>query len=53
MGRLERQRDQINEALTRTDDYVEMTRLGGELATVQSQLNEAEENWLTLAEASE
>jgi len=53
MARLERQRDQINEALTRTDDYVEMTRLGGELATVQSQLNEAEENWLTLAEASE
>ncbi len=33
-----------------TTDHVEMGRLGGELRTVQQELDEAEERWLALAE---
>jgi ATP-binding cassette subfamily F protein uup len=49
MLRLERQRDQVRDALTVTVDYVELTRLGNELHTVQAALDVAEETWLALA----
>jgi ATP-binding cassette subfamily F protein uup len=53
MVRLQRQRDRITQALTGAVDHVEMTRLGGELAEAQAALDEAEEQWLALAEAAE
>jgi len=49
MLRLERQRDQVRDALTATVDYVELTRLGNELHAVQAVLDAAEEAWLALA----
>ena len=48
MARLERQRDQVRDALTATVDYVELTRLGNELHDVQAALDAAEEAWLAL-----
>jgi ATP-binding cassette subfamily F protein uup len=51
--RLARQRDKIMEALTVTDDYVELTRLGSELADAQAALEKAEDGWLALAEEAE
>jgi ABC transport system ATP-binding/permease protein len=53
MVRLQRQRDRIAEALTAAVDHVEMTRLGGQLADAQAALDEAEEQWLALAEEAE
>jgi hypothetical protein len=49
MARLQRQRDRVEEALTVAVDHQDMTRLGRELAEVQSALDEAEEAWLALA----
>jgi ATP-binding cassette subfamily F protein uup len=51
--RLQRQRDKITDALTGTQDHVEMNRLGAELTAAQGALNEAEERWLALAEEAE
>ena len=53
VARLTRERDQIIESLTATNDHREMTRLGGELAGAQAALDEAEETWLALAEEAE
>jgi ATP-binding cassette subfamily F protein uup len=53
MVRLQRQRDRITQALTGAVDHMAMTRLGGELAEAQAALDEAEEQWLALAEAAE
>jgi ABC transport system ATP-binding/permease protein len=53
MARLQRQRDKITESLTGASDHREMTRLGDELAAAQSALEQAEERWLELAEATE
>jgi ATP-binding cassette subfamily F protein uup len=53
LARLERRQEEISEALIGTVDYVELRRIGEELATVQAELREAEEVWLTLAEAGE
>jgi ATP-binding cassette subfamily F protein uup len=53
MVRRQRQRDRITEAMTGAVDHREMTRLGSELTVAQSDLHEAEERWLTLAEQSE
>jgi hypothetical protein len=53
MARFQRQRDKITEALTATVDHREMVQLGDELAAAQAALDEAEEIWLSLAEASE
>jgi len=39
--------------LTGTQDHVQLTQLGRELAAAQADLNQAEELWLTLAEAAE
>jgi ATP-binding cassette subfamily F protein uup len=50
MARLVRQRDKLHDALVASTDHVEMGRLGAELRTVQDELDEAEERWLTLAE---
>jgi ATP-binding cassette subfamily F protein uup len=49
MARLQRQRERVEEALTVSVDHQDMTRLGSELAGVQSALDEAEETWLALA----
>jgi ABC transport system ATP-binding/permease protein len=53
MARLQRQRAKITEALTSTVDHQELNRLGGELAANQSELDQAEEQWLALAEEAE
>jgi ATP-binding cassette subfamily F protein uup len=53
MARAQRQRDRITETLTATTDHREITRLGGELATAQAALDQAEEHWLALAEGLE
>ncbi len=53
MTRLERQREKLTESLTATSDYQELARLGAQLALVRSELNEAEETWLALAEEAE
>jgi ATP-binding cassette subfamily F protein uup len=53
MGRLQRRREKITEALAGTVDHRELSKLGGELAAVQSELDEAEERWLALAEEAE
>jgi ATP-binding cassette subfamily F protein uup len=53
MVRLQRQRDRITETLTGATDHVTMTQLGGELADAQVALDEAEEQWLALAEEAE
>ena len=47
---LARRRDTLHEALVATADHVELNRLGGELRTVQDELEVAEEQWLALAE---
>jgi ABC transport system ATP-binding/permease protein len=53
MVRLQRHRDRVTEALTATTDHEEMTRLGRELVAAQGALDEAEEQWLSLAEEAE
>jgi ATP-binding cassette subfamily F protein uup len=53
VGRLQRQRDRLVEAVTSTEDHMEMAQLGRELVTVQTELDEAEETWLALAEEAE
>jgi len=50
MARLGQRRASLHEALLATSDHLELARLGGELGAVQSQLSEAEEQWLELAE---
>ena len=50
MSRLERRRNTLTTKLLDSDDHLEQSRLGAELDEVQSALNAAEENWLTLAE---
>jgi predicted nucleic acid-binding Zn-ribbon protein len=51
--RLQRRRDRVTEALTATTDHQEMSRLGRELGAAQGALDEAEEQWLALAEEAE
>jgi ATP-binding cassette subfamily F protein uup len=51
--RLERQREKLLAQLTVTAGHTELTRLGGDLAAVQDELRQAEDTWLTLAEAAE
>jgi ATP-binding cassette subfamily F protein uup len=53
LTRLERKRVEILEQLSVTVEHTELTRLGGDLAEVQSELRQAEDRWLTLAEAAE
>jgi ATP-binding cassette subfamily F protein uup len=53
LGRRQRRRDQLSEALGSAADHVEMARLGSELAEAQADLDAAEEHWLELAEAAE
>lgn len=53
MVRLAQRRESLHEALVVSRDHVAMTQLGNELVDVQSQLAEAEEHWLALAEALE
>ena len=51
--RLGRRRDKLHEALVATADHVELTRLGAQLAGVQTELDATEERWLRLAEEAE
>ena len=53
MARLQRRLDAITRSLTEARDHREMTRLGMDLAEVRRALDDAEERWLTLAEAAE
>jgi len=53
MTRLQQKRDTITDALTATQDHVELHRLGAELVAAQAALDEAEEIWLALAEEAE
>jgi ATP-binding cassette subfamily F protein uup len=53
MARLQRRRDKITEMLTGVQGHVQLTELGVELAAAQADLDQAEELWLTLAEAAE
>jgi ATP-binding cassette subfamily F protein uup len=53
LTRLERQREKLLAQLTVTVEHTELTRLGGDLAAVQDELDQAEETWLALAEAAE
>ena len=53
VARLNRQRDKLHDVLVATTDHVELTRLGDELRAVQAALEEAEEQWLSLAEQAE
>ncbi|HEX3796303.1 MAG TPA: ABC-F family ATP-binding cassette domain-containing protein [Acidimicrobiales bacterium] len=51
--RLQRQRDKAMEEAARATDYVEMNRLGAVLASLKDELDQAEEQWLELAEEAE
>jgi ATP-binding cassette subfamily F protein uup len=54
LARLQRRRDQLNEALVApAADHLALARLGDELTEVQLALQEAEERWLLLAEEAE
>jgi ATP-binding cassette subfamily F protein uup len=53
MARLQRQRDRITESLVGVVDHVELTRLGRELDQAQAALDQAEDEWLSLAEEAE
>jgi ATP-binding cassette subfamily F protein uup len=53
LTRLTRRRDEIIESLTVAVDYVEMTRLGDELAAIQVELEKVEDAWLALAEEAD
>ena len=53
MARLTRQRDNLHDVLVATTDHVELTRLGAELRAVQGELDQAEEQWLALAEEAD
>jgi ATP-binding cassette subfamily F protein uup len=53
MVRLQRRREKITGELAAATDHRELTRMGAELAAVQSELEEAEERWLALAEEAE
>jgi ATP-binding cassette subfamily F protein uup len=50
MSRLERRRNTLTAKILASDDHVEQTRLGNELADVQKALGVAEEYWLTLVD---
>jgi ATP-binding cassette subfamily F protein uup len=47
--RLTKERNRINAAFAQQSDHEALARLGTELAACQSQLDEAEERWLTLS----
>ena len=53
VARLHRQQERLTEALAGAAGHAEMARVGSELADVQARLNEAEDQWLSLAEAAE
>ncbi|HET9689895.1 MAG TPA: ABC-F family ATP-binding cassette domain-containing protein, partial [Acidimicrobiales bacterium] len=53
MGRLERRRDELTEALGSTADHVALARIGAELAEVTGELDANEELWLDLAAQAE
>jgi predicted nucleic acid-binding Zn-ribbon protein len=53
LGRLERKKNELDEALGATTDHLELARLGTELAEVSQRLHDAEERWLELAGEAE
>jgi len=50
MSRLERRRKSLHEKLLASSEHEEQSRLGRELATVQSELDNAESSWLALVD---
>ena len=53
VARLHRRKEQLTEALGGAVGHAEMAEVGSELAAAQANLDEAEEQWLALAEAAE
>jgi ATP-binding cassette subfamily F protein uup len=53
VARLHRRKEQLTEALAGAVGHAEMAQVGSELAAAQASLDEAEEQWLALAEAAE
>jgi ATP-binding cassette subfamily F protein uup len=53
MVRLQRRRDSVAETLSGVTDYVELHRLGAALSAAQAALDQAEEQWLAVAEEAE
>ncbi|HWE70349.1 MAG TPA: ABC-F family ATP-binding cassette domain-containing protein, partial [Acidimicrobiales bacterium] len=53
VARLHRRKEQLTEALAGAAGHAEMAEVGSELAAAQASLDEAEEQWLALAEAAE
>jgi ATP-binding cassette subfamily F protein uup len=53
VARLHRRKEQLTEALADAVGHTEMAQVGSELAAAQASLDEAEEQWLALAEAAE
>lgn len=53
LARLTRERDRLVEQMGATSDHQELARIGADLATAQTRVEEAEERWLTLAEEAE
>ena len=53
VARLHRRKEQLTEALASAVGHAEMARVGSELAAAQASLDEAEEQWLALAETAE
>ena len=53
MARLARQRDRLAEQFAAATDHEQLARIGAELAQAQAGLDEAEEQWLAVAEEGE
>jgi ATP-binding cassette subfamily F protein uup len=53
VARLHRRKEQLTEELAGAVGHAEMAEVGSELAAAQASLDEAEEQWLALAEAAE
>jgi len=53
MARLEKRQGVLTTELEATTDHAKLTELGAELTTIQTELNDLEENWLALGEELE
>ncbi len=53
LERLTRERDRLAEAFETSADHRDLARIGADLTAAQARLNDAEEQWLALAEEAE
>jgi ATP-binding cassette subfamily F protein uup len=53
LARVSRDRDRLTEAMAAAASHEDLARIGHELATVQAQVDDLEEQWLTVAEEAE